>query len=164
MNKLLYTYLFIVIIFTFMFIPFSTFSEETPKATRPAAPFPYLRIYADAAGESHFSDDKMSFILKNYAPPLPPMSVTKPMDAGKIVFLSNPVGWAGDWHPTPRRQFIIVLAGEYEIEVSDGAVRRMRPGSMLLVENTTGKGHRIRNISAEQGYVVAIPVPLPVKE
>ena len=41
-----------------------------------------------------------------------------------------------DWHPAPRRQFIITLSGPgYEIETSDGSVAQLPPGSVLLVED-----------------------------
>jgi hypothetical protein len=36
------------------------------------------------------------------------------------------------------------LQGEMEIEASGGETRRFGPGTMLLVEDRTGKGHRTR--------------------
>jgi hypothetical protein len=64
--------------------------------------------------------------------------------AKRYGFLSAPPGWAGDWHPAPKKQVLFYLAGEIEAETSDGEVRRFGPGSVTLVEDTTGKGHKSR--------------------
>jgi hypothetical protein len=52
-----------------------------------------------------------------------------------------------DPHNAPRRLLIVQLDGTVEVEVSDGEVRRFGPGSALVVEDTTGKGHVTRNVS-----------------
>jgi hypothetical protein len=46
----------------------------------------------------------------------------------------------------PRRQFIVHVEGEVEVEVSDGEVRRFSPGSVVLVEDTHGTGHITRPV------------------
>lgn len=52
-----------------------------------------------------------------------------------------------DWHNTPCKQFIIMLKGNMEIEVSDGSKRIFYPGDILLLEDITGVGHRTRAAS-----------------
>ena len=42
-----------------------------------------------------------------------------------------------DWHPASRRQLVVTLAGESEIELEDGKKIRLGPGSILLAEDTT---------------------------
>jgi hypothetical protein len=121
-------------------------------------PIHYARVYTDSQGETHFCDETISFQLVDYAPPAPPISVTEIFAAENISFLSSPASWYGDWHPAPRRQFILVMAGELEVEVSDGEVRCFGPGSFCLVEDTTGKGHISRVVGSEQGLVAAIPL------
>jgi hypothetical protein len=37
------------------------------------------------------------------------------------------------------------LTGEVEFETSDGDIRRLPPGSVVLAEDTTGKGHISRH-------------------
>ncbi len=59
----------------------------------------------------------------------------------QFIFLVAPNGWYGDWYPTPHRQFFSLLAGEIEVRVSDGEVRRFKPGGALPVEDTIEKGH-----------------------
>jgi hypothetical protein len=47
-----------------------------------------------------------------------------------------------DFHNTTRRQLVVHLAGEVEVETSDGATRRLGVGSILVSENVApGKGH-----------------------
>lgn len=123
-----------------------------------AEPVSYARIYADSAGETHFSDELLTFQLVDYAPPAPPISVSEVFAAQNVSFISSPEGWFGDWHPAPRIQFILVLVGELEVEVSDGEVRRLGPGSLCLLEDTAGKGHASRVVGRERALAAAIPI------
>ena len=63
-----------------------------------------------------------------------------------------------DWHPAPRRQFIVLLDGEIEIEVSSGEPRKriFHGGDVLLMEDTAGRGHRTRNIQPRERRSVFI--------
>ncbi|NOR14063.1 MAG: cupin domain-containing protein, partial [Candidatus Aminicenantes bacterium] len=72
--------------------------------------------------------------------------------------ISSPPGWFGDWHPAPRRQFIFMLIGELEVEVSDGEVRKFVPGDVMLVEDTTGQGHISHVIGNERAYLAVVPL------
>ena len=119
----------------------------------------YVRVYADAAGASHFEDVTLPMQAVDFAPPAPPLDVSAFAPAAAYGFVGSPPGWYGDWHPTPRRQIIFYLTGEVEAETSDGEVRRFGPGSVTLVEDTRGKGHRSRNVGT--GEVVTAVVQLP---
>ncbi len=63
------------------------------------------------------------------------------LDTTRISFSSSPVGNFIDWHPAPRRQFVIILSGQLEIGLGDGSKHIFGPGDARLVEDTTGKGH-----------------------
>jgi quercetin dioxygenase-like cupin family protein len=132
--------------------------QEKPLSIEVAAPLHYVRIYSDANGQSHFAEEKATFQLVDYAPPALPISVSEVFAAEGVSFISSPPGWFGDWHPAPRRQFIFMLIGELEVEVSDGEVRKFVPGAVLLVEDTTGKGHISRVISKERAYLAVVPL------
>ena len=93
---------------------------------------------------------KILFKLIDFAPPAPPISVSEAMDTETLVLISSPSGWFGEWHPSPQRQYIFIISGVLEVEVSDGEVRRFEPGNMIIVEDTTGKGHRSRVVSDER--------------
>jgi hypothetical protein len=118
-----------------------------------------VRLYADAKGESHFADEEMALNSVNFAPPAPPVDVSAFTPAKHFVLLQTAPGWFGDWHPTQYRQFFFFLSGEVDVQASDGDVRRFGPGSVVLVEDTTGKGHTTR--VATDGPWIAAVVQLP---
>ena len=121
----------------------------------------YTRIYCDAAGESHFEDVAVSVAPLNFAPPAPPVSVAAPIRAERLILAEFPPAWASNWHPAPRRQFYFHLSGTLEVKASDGEVRRFSPGSLILLEDTTGKGHCTRVIGSAvvKGVFLQLPAP-----
>lgn len=52
---------------------------------------------------------------------------------------------ATDWHPAPRRQLIVWIAGREEVLAGDGSSRAFSPGDLFLADDTAGEGHVIRN-------------------
>jgi len=50
-----------------------------------------------------------------------------------------------NWHNPPHRMLVIWLTGEVEFETSDGDIRRLAAGSVVLAEDTTRKGHISRH-------------------
>lgn len=109
----------------------------------------YIVIYADEHGESHFKDEDIELESIEYAPPAPPLLLSNLMPAIQYAFSKFKSGWYGDWHPTPLRQIYFILSGTLEGTVSDGEKRLFGPGSIVLVEDTTGKGHRTKVIGSE---------------
>lgn len=110
----------------------------------------YTRLYADSNGESHFEDVEIEMTPVAFAPPAPPVNLSAFTAATQFGFLSTPIGFFGDWHPTPKRQMFFYLSGQVEVEVSDGEVRRFGPGSVTLVEDTSGKGHTSRAVGKDE--------------
>lgn len=47
-----------------------------------------------------------------------------------------------DFHNAPRRQIVVPLEGEVEIETGHGEVRLITPGMALLADDLTGQGHK----------------------
>jgi hypothetical protein len=41
-----------------------------------------------------------------------------------------PVGWVGDWHPSPALQWVVPLSGHWFIETQDGVRIEMGPGDI----------------------------------
>jgi hypothetical protein len=104
----------------------------------------YVRLYADSAGESHFADVDVELTPLDFPSPVPPLHLSSSAPATGYGFVSTPEGWHRDRRPTLRRELYFYLAGEIESRMSDGEVRRFGPGSITLVEDTTGKGHASR--------------------
>jgi hypothetical protein len=111
------------------------------------------RIFADASGESRF--DAVEYALHSQGA-IGALSEWQPVT--KLAFRETGADYDYDWHTAPRRQFILLLDGHIEIETSDGAVRQFKGGDVLLVEDTTGKGHRTRELSGRprQSVFVAL--------
>ena len=64
-----------------------------------------------------------------------------------------------DWHPAPRRQYIVkFLDAGVEITVSDGERRVIGAGEVILVEDTTGKGHLSKAVSGQARCSIFIPI------
>jgi hypothetical protein len=114
----------------------------------------YTRIYADAAGESHLQDVDPAMKPAGNA-----STMSELIAAKGVIFRETRSGeYLIDWHTAPRRQFVVNLTGEVEIEVSDGETRRFGPGSILLAEDTTGKGHISRGIGNDERRTLFIPL------
>jgi hypothetical protein len=109
----------------------------------------YIRIYSDGHGDSHFEDVDISLSKAEYAPPAPPLELSAPFAAEQVVFFSLAPGWFGDWHPAPRRQFYVNLSGRLGVEASDGEVRELAPGDVVLTDDLDGRGHTTRVIGSE---------------
>lgn len=118
--------------------------------------FSYVRIYADPQGESHFEDVEADLSLMEPAPGIAPMHVSAFFDASRFAFLNAETGWREGWHTAPQRQFLVYLAGVTEFQVSDGEIRRLGPGTILLAEDTTGKGHTSEVVSEDAVKAVLI--------
>lgn len=110
----------------------------------------YVRIFSDAAGESHFATVEVALHWADFAPPAPPVQLAEFTPALRFTFTAVPAAWSGDWHPTPRRQLWVILAGRWEVTVSDGDVRQFEPGAAVLLEDTTGKGHISRIVGDDE--------------
>jgi hypothetical protein len=108
-----------------------------------------IRIWADADGASHFEDISFELETLGYAPPAPPLDLSDSIDADRLVLFSMPIGWFGDWHPSPRRQLYFNLSGRLAVEVADGEVRELAPGTIVLVEDISGTGHTTRVLGDE---------------
>ncbi|HZD17931.1 MAG TPA: cupin domain-containing protein [Actinomycetota bacterium] len=116
----------------------------------------YVRLFADEDGESHLEDGSLETEPVDTAPPAPPLGRAWLDEAVDVAFVLGTEDWGGDVpHPTPYRQLMCVLDGAFEVETTDGTRRRLDPGSVLLLEDTTGKGHATR-VLTEQTLVVAV--------
>lgn len=135
-------------------------AADEPKIEKTAELLSYARIYTGADDETHFDDVSVTFVYQDYGSKIPTVWFPKDgiMNADGFHFVSMPAGWlGGEWHPAPRRQFIIPLSGEMEFEVSDGEKRTFGPGHILLVEDTDGKGHKSRMVGPGIGVFAVVP-------
>ena len=113
-----------------------------------------VRIYTGADAQSHFENLDIPYNQSHIG------GLTAPVTAETVFFRDTAMGGPEvyDFHVAPRRQFVIHLAGQVEIECGDGTKRQFGVGDVLLADDTTGQGHISREI---QGPRVQIFVTLP---
>lgn len=100
------------------------------------------RLYEDENGISHFEDVDIEYVETTHAGRL-----SRRLPATGIIFREVPPDYDLDWHPAPRRQYIINLDNGVQITASDGEARTIAAGEVVLVEDTTGKGHLSKAIN-----------------
>ena len=130
-----------------------TFRSNDILAEQKGGTMRVVRLYTGPDNKSHFDDIQIP--LK---------------DAGKVGFISELHKATGvvfrettgdynyEFHTAPRRQYVVNLEGEVEIEVGDGTRRILRTGDILLAEDTTGQGHISRAIGAGDRISLFIPL------
>jgi len=106
------------------------------------------RLYTGADQESHIEPIDLARMP----------AWTAGLATSKISFREDPVGRFLDWHPAPRRQFVIILSGQLEIGLGDGTHHVFGPGDARLVEDTTGRGHTTRVHGAQPCVTATIPL------
>ena len=52
----------------------------------------------------------------------------------------------------------MVLRGEIEFETSDGEIRKLTPGMVVLAEDTIGRGHKARSIGDEDALLGVVQI------
>ncbi len=107
-----------------------------------------FRLYTGKDGQSHIEPIDLARTP----------SWTKGLATTQISFRESPAGNFIDWHPAPRRQFVIILSGQLEIGLGDGSKHVFGPGDARLVEDTTGKGHTTRVHGDQPCLTATIPL------
>ncbi|HWO43238.1 MAG TPA: hypothetical protein VNO43_15655 [Candidatus Eisenbacteria bacterium] len=110
------------------------------------------RIYTGPDNESHFEEIDVEFKFNG------DMEVSPTEPATGIYFRRAPAHHVNDFHPAPRRQYIITLSGQVEIETGDGTVRRFGKGDIMLADDTSGHGHITRVVGNDPRVYVTIPL------
>jgi hypothetical protein len=114
-----------------------------------------LRIYATPDGESHFEEAEIPLTLAELFPDRPSFYLSSRYTASRVRFVSIPAGVKeANWHTAPERLLAVWLNGETEFETSDGEIRRLPPGGLLLAEDVHGKGHVSRHPEEGQQLII----------
>ena len=108
-------------------------------------------LYEDESGESHFRDVEVEWTGMTPGGP-----ISDPQGASAVMFRQMPITYDLDWHPAPRKQYVIHLDGDAQITASDGEVRIIKAGEILLVEDVNGKGHKSKNVAGHPYHVVFV--------
>lgn len=110
-------------------------------------------LYVDATGETHFRDIEVEWAEERRGSRL-----SRRLPATGIIFRETGGDYDLDWHPAPRRQYIVNLDAGVRITASDGESRVIGAGEVILVEDTTGKGHLSQAVEGRMRHSIFIPV------
>src|SRR5579864_1160542 len=110
------------------------------------------RLYTGSDGQTHAEETEAKFTAGGTNEVFKLMAIK-----GAELHRAAP-GTVIDWHTAPRRQYVITLSGQGEIEVAGGKKFAVGPGHIDLVEDTTGKGHITRVTGTEDRITLQLPL------
>lgn len=90
--------------------------------------------------------------------PAGPHGVVNLLPVSAVEIHRTPPGFSVGWHVETRRQYLITLSGRGEIDIAGGKKIILTPGSILLVENGTGKGHETRVLGNKEWVGLWLPL------
>jgi hypothetical protein len=82
------------------------------------------------------------------------------VDVISISFRETRAGGTFAWHDAPARQFVITLSGTLDFQTRTGEHFSLRPGDILLAEDTAGTGHSWKLVDENpwrRAYVILSP-------
>lgn len=116
-------------------------------------PIVIIRIYTGEDGKTHMEEKEVDLHPADSVGEL-----AAPTEVTGLLFRRTPPDYFLDWHNAPRRQFVITLSGAGEVEIGDGTVIPLTPGTILLAEDTEGQGHISRGRGAEDRISIFLPL------
>jgi hypothetical protein len=121
----------------------------------------YTKVVATADGGSAFEDAELGLDGHDVSQGTPSLLVGTLGPAQPVAFVRL-LGFDGSSHTASEPQWVVVLRGAIEVEVSDGSARRFGPGELVLATDTTGRGHITRLAGDEPVEALSIPAgPTP---
>jgi quercetin dioxygenase-like cupin family protein len=107
-----------------------------------------VRVFAGADGQSHFEDIDVAAFAQ----------LAPRVGEGAVRVNQGPATSLSDFHNAPRRQYVVIMSGEMEVEIGDGTKRRFGSGDVLVAEDLTGKGHITRGVGQQPRVSLAVPL------
>ena len=107
-----------------------------------------VRIYTGTDNQTHFQELDLAAFT----------TLAAQVGTGPVRLNQGPAKSFSDFHNAPRRQYVVVMAGQLEIETGDGSKRVLDPGDVLVAEDLTGKGHITRGVGEQPRVSLAVPL------
>ena len=85
--------------------------DDNQDAINAAVGLTYPRVHASPDGETHFQDLAVSMVPVVFVPGIPLVDVAAPEPVTALTFARVEAGYTSDWHPPPRRQFVLIVSG-----------------------------------------------------
>jgi hypothetical protein len=153
MKKLLYAVLLLGWIPTLALVTGTKWMAGEPMLAQGRTPIKVTRIYTDPDGKTK---------AEEYEIPLKPQDrgtdLSQTVAVTSLQFRRTNQDYYLDWHSAPRRQYVVTLSGESEIELEGGKKIRLGPGHILLAEDTTGQGHISRAVGSKDRVSLIMPL------
>ena len=114
-----------------------------------------VRIWTGDDGNSHFEEGAIDL-----EPGQRGDELSVRMATTTISFQETASGGAFAWHTAPVRQLVITLSGTLDFQTREGEHFLIRPGDILLAEDTAGSGHSWRLTDQQpwrRAYVILEP-------
>jgi hypothetical protein len=103
----------------------------------------FMHVWTDANDVSHAEHVPLTATVKSI--PITQITIRRP-----------PEGFI-DWRHPASPGFVVTLAGELEVEVSDGTRLGLPPSRLVYLEDMTGKGHATRTKNVLNLYLPTAP-------
>lgn len=136
-------------VFVLICAPQLSRQEVLAQSAKPSKPYAMQLLYTGPDGLAY---------VKNIEVAARPNGVVDLSPARAIEVHRTPPGFSIGWHVERRRQYLITLSGRGEINIAGGKKIILTPGSILLVENTTGKGHMTRTLGDKPWVTLWMPL------
>ncbi|UYW02396.1 hypothetical protein K5I29_05740 [Flavobacterium agricola] len=94
-----------------------------------------IYLYTGADGHSHFKEG----YIHNHTH----------VKTTTTTFVESPAFSKLYWHTAPQTQFVVTLKGTLEFTVHSGQSFVIKPGTILIADDTTGSGHYWKLIDSE---------------
>ncbi|WP_295789501.1 hypothetical protein [uncultured Microbacterium sp.] len=106
--------------------------ENTPPS------LPFVHMWTGLDGKSCLDESVLrGFGLQSVGGGADPQWMRPfPGEVSSILFAALPVGWVGQWHPSPHPQWVIPLRGKWFLETQDGSRVEMGPGDIHFGQDT----------------------------
>ena len=100
---------------------------------------PYYSLWTGPNGTSSLATCALDgFEMKSVGGQAAPLWLRQiPDEVAAVLFMVLPVGWVGEWHESPRPQWVVPLSGRWFIETAGWFTRRNGAGRHPL-----GTGYR----------------------
>src|SRR2546427_10513810 len=108
-----------------------------------------FRLYAGADQQAHIETIDLKAKL----------DWLKGLAASQISFREWPAGQFLDWHPAPRRPFVVILSGQLESGLGAGSNPAFGPGGAARVEDPQANGRNTRVLANHTGVTRHAPLP-----
>jgi hypothetical protein len=130
---------------------------------------PYYSLWTGPNGTSSLATCALDgFEMKSVGGQAAPLWLRQiPDEVAAVLFMVLPVGWVGEWHESPRPQWVVPLSGRWFIETQDGSRVEMGPGDIHWGQDIDtrsvagGRGHRSGQIGAEPCAMLLVQLKTP---